>query len=212
MSRIIDLTGQIFGRLVVSHRYGNDGKNTTWLCNCECNGPKSANVIVQTYNLRMGKTVSCGCLRKEKVAISAKRHGMRGTKVYKTWINIKDRCYNPKAEAYKNYGGRGITVDDHWKESFENFYNDMGSPPSDEHSIERNDVYGNYTLSNCRWATTTEQSNNKRTSRKMTHDGITLTLSQWAKKVGITPCSLANRLDAGWTDSEALTTPKRGRR
>ena len=212
MATLIDLTGQQFGRLLVKNRHGLDGRNTTWDCQCSCGGPKAASVIVQSYNLRHGKTVSCGCVRKEKTLVTATQHGMRNTKAYRTWIGMKDRCYNENSVAYCNYGGRGIIVDEHWKESFETFYTDMGDPPSAGHSIERRDVNGNYTLSNCYWGTDEEQANNKRTSKRLTMNGTTLTVTQWAKRIGIAPCSLVNRLDAGWNVERALTTPKRGRK
>lgn len=212
MAALVDLTGQRFGRLTALHRHGKDGKNTTWLCQCSCGGPKSSSVIVQTYNLRHGKTVSCGCVRLEKTTAIATRHGQHRTKVYKTWVNMKDRCYNPAAAAYRNYGGRGIAVEEPWKSSFEAFYADMGDPPTNAHSIERRDVNGNYCPGNCHWATTDEQANNRRNNRKLTLNGITCTLTQWAAQIGITPCSLTNRLDAGWSVERALSTPKRGRR
>lgn len=212
MAGLIDLTGQRFGRLTVLHRHGKDGKNTTWLCQCDCGGPKSTGVVVQTYNLRHGKTVSCGCVRKEKTTVAATRHGLRNTKAYKTWVGMKDRCYNPEAASYANYGGRGIVVEEPWKSSFEAFHADMGNPPTSSHSIERRDVNGNYGPSNCHWATSDEQANNRRTNRRLTLNGVTQTLAQWAAQIGITSCSLANRLDAGWSVERALTTPKRGRR
>lgn len=212
MAGLIDLSGKSFGRLTVLRRYGKDGKNTTWLCKCSCGGPKSSSVIVQTYNLRHGKTVSCGCVRLEKTTAIATRHGQRNTKAYKTWVGMKDRCYNPEAAAYHNYGGRGIAVEEPWKSSFEAFHADMGDPPTGAHSIERQDVNGDYAPGNCHWATTSEQANNRRTNRKLTLNGTTRTLTQWAVQIGITPCSLANRLDAGWPTERALTMPKHSRR
>jgi hypothetical protein len=209
MPKLIDLSGQTFGRLTVVRRHGLDGRNTTWLCTCDCGGPKADEVIVQTYNLRHAKTVSCGCVRKENSAAATITHGMSETRVYHIWKMMLQRCTNPKADAYSNYGGRGITVDPSWHE-FEKFYADMGEPPSPKHTLEREDNNGNYTSSNCKWATDEEQANNRRTNVTLTLGERTMTKAQWARELGITDCSLQNRLDAGWSVERALTTKKRG--
>jgi len=83
---------------------------------------------------------------------------------YAAWQNMKSRCYNHHLDSYHNYGGRGITVCDRWKDSFENFLSDMGLKPSSDYSLDRIDPDGNYEPSNCRWADTKTQTNNKRKS------------------------------------------------
>jgi hypothetical protein len=98
-----------------------------------------------------------------------KTHGMHNTPEYRTWTGMKERCYNPSADSYKNYGGRGITVCDRWRDDFPAFYADMGPRPSENHSLDRRDTDGNYEPENCRWATRSEQQKNKRPMQRKTH-------------------------------------------
>ena len=99
-------------------------------------------------------------------------HGMSNLREYRTWSDIKTRCYNPKRKRYRNYGGRGIKVCDRWLESFENFYKDMGPRPSEEHSIDRIDVDGDYCPENCRWTTHRVQATNKTVENKTGYLGV----------------------------------------
>ena len=98
------------------------------------------------YKLVNGHTSSCGCLQKERFREASITHGLRHSTEYSIWTKMKQRCLNPKDRAYSNYGGRGITVCDRWKDSFENFYEDMGARPTLQHEIERNDNNGSYHL------------------------------------------------------------------
>tara|TARA_R110002020_G_scaffold275012_3_gene490248 strand:+ start:1663 stop:2124 length:462 start_codon:yes stop_codon:yes gene_type:complete len=93
------------------------------------------------------------------------KHGMQGTPIYEAWCGIKRRCYNKSSKDYNYYGGRGIKVCDKWKDSFLNFYRDMGEKPNKTYSIDRINVYGDYTPDNCRWADKTTQSINQRTRK-----------------------------------------------
>lgn len=130
--------------------------------------------------------------------------------LYRTYSNMKTRCYNPKNVAYKNYGGRGIKVCDRWLKSFWMFLVDMGEKPSPKHSLERIDNHGCYSKENCRWATPEEQANNMRPNVLLTHDGQTMTAAQWAKKTGINVATICARVhDFGLSHEEALTRPLR---
>lgn len=168
MARICDLTGITFGRLTVISFQGltADGK-AQWVCKCTCGHEKS----VTAANLKNGHVSSCGCLLSEEARRKADdniNHGQcrRGfmTPEYRTWLNIRQRCSNPKTTGFKDYGGRGIQVCERWKESFDNFFSDMGTRPP-KTSIDRIDNDGNYEPGNCRWATSVEQNNNKRRNK-----------------------------------------------
>src|SRR5215510_2760970 len=132
-------------------------------------------------------------------------HGLTGTRVYKTWRSMKERCLNPKNPSYKCYGGRGIKICERWL-SFENFLADMGDKPLGL-TLERKDNNGDYTPENCYWATAKEQARNRGTNRYLTYNGITKTLTEWAEEKGMSPAALARRLNAEWSLEEALTLP-----
>jgi len=119
---------------------------------------------------------------------------------------MRDRCYNPRDKRYDRYGARGIEVCDQWRHSFLTFYSDMGNKPSLDHQLDRinNDV--NYEPENCKWATRIEQCNNRRSNTYYTYNGQTMTLSQWARHVGINHDKLRQRVRRyGWSIEDALT-------
>ena len=135
---------------------------------------------------------------------------MEKTRVYKIWQKMKQRCTNPKAPNYAEYGGRGISICQEWSDSFEAFFLDMGHPPSDDHSLDRRENDGNYTKANCRWATRSEQQRNKRNSRSITFQGETKNVVEWAELYGLHYTTLARRVfHLGWDVERALTTPAR---
>lgn len=120
---------------------------------------------------------------------------------------MKQRIQNPKNTSYAKYGGRGIGMDPRW-EDFATFYEDMGNPPSDEHTLDRRDNNGVYSKANCRWATPAEQARNRRTNVYLELDGVSKTITDWATELGISPLTLRGRLNAGWPLEEALTLRK----
>lgn len=202
---ITQLTGQQFGRLTAIALDGKIGTHAAWKCVCQC-----GNVTrVRSNFLQSGKTKSCGCLQAEVSHDKAIRqfttHGQYDTPVYRTWLAMKARCLRPTHEAYPDYGGRGITICERWKDSFENFHSDMGDPPGPQYSIERNDVNGNYEPGNCKWATIVEQRRNTRVSARLTYNGVTKTLAEWAEETGIHRTTITTRLrKLKWSVARAL--------
>lgn len=161
MSRLVDLTGQRFGRWLVVGRGTPTHKRykpRPWACICECG--RSAEVPGD--NLKNGRSRSCGCLRREAITI----HGGSGTPAYRSWSGMLHRCYKTTNIGWENYGGRGIKVDKRWHD-FSNFLADMGERPPGK-SLDRIDVNGNYGPGNCRWADASEQSSNQR--KKITNN------------------------------------------
>lgn len=131
---------------------------------------------------------------------------------YSVWVGIKTRCLNPNDHGYPRYGGRGITICERWRDSFEAFLADVGRRPSPGHSIDRIDVNGHYEPGNVRWATPLEQSNNKRNNRTVTFQGVTRSVPDWARELGLTYATLKQRLRSGWPVEQAFTTPARNAR
>ena len=123
------------------------------------------------------------------------------------WADIVQRCTNPKREAYKDYGGRGIRVCDRWLGSSVNFVADMGPRPSPAHTIDRIDTNGNYEPSNCRWATWTEQQRNRRNNHTLTFRGETRCVAEWSEVLGVSKWTLHSRISMGWSTERTLSEP-----
>lgn len=133
------------------------------------------------------------------------RHGKSYEPEYRAFHDMHNRCNLPSIDAYKDYGGRGITVCDEW-DSFDVFYHDMGPRTSPKHSIDRKDNSLGYSKDNCRWATKQEQARNTRQCHLMTFNGETRCLTDWAAHFNMSPNTLTERLKKGWSVEDALTT------
>lgn len=202
-----DLTGRTFGRLKVTRlAHKNAAGVIYWRCQCSCGGVKN----VRTAHLLSGDIKSCRCLQAEITGVRATTHGhARGgklTREYVSWSQMLSRCLNTNDLKYADYGGRGITIDPLWTESFQAFYTDMGDCPP-RHTLDRINNDGPYAKWNCRWATPAEQVMNRRTTSILTHNGRTQTAMAWANEFGIRPTTLARRIRDGWTPKRALMTP-----
>lgn len=157
--KFIDITGQKFGRLTALRRSHMANNKWYWVCRCEC-GVERAFAGDQVRN---GHTKSCGCYRRDVSRQIKTIHGRKNTSEYIAWVGIVQRCTNPLNHAWPRYGGRGITMCETWRNSFEAFFQDMGPRPSVDYSIDRIDNDKGYSPDNCRWATATEQIANSRT-------------------------------------------------
>lgn len=203
----IDLTGHRYQALTVIKYSHHQGSGAHWICGCDC----GRITTVSGCNLRTGHAKSCGCLKNELIGKAHRTHGLVKIAEYKAWGDMKARCYNKKNSGFKNYGGRGITVCNEWKSSFEAFYKDMGPKPSPKHSLDRIEVNGNYEPANCKWSTRREQNNNKRNIVILTHEGETKTLLDWSESLNLPHNTLFMRLRKGWSIERALTTPLLGK-
>lgn len=193
-----------FGRLKVislSHKV----RSAYWTCKCSC----GKELVVSSVLLIHGKSKSCGCLGAE-IRRRAKRHGeligRHSSKEYIVWCNIQGRCSNPKNTSYDRYGERGIKVCQRWRESFENFLQDMGRAPSPQHSIDRVDNSKDYDPTNCKWSTRLEQANNRRSNVVINYNGERKTLKQWCLQLGIKYSDARKRIqDLKWPPEKAFT-------
>lgn len=197
------MIGARFGRLVVIADAGMMRGSRHWRCLCDCGTSHIAN----QSNLKSGKIKSCGCLHRDNLRKKNMSHGMTRTSEYRIWADMIKRCYNRKHPSYYHYGGRGIAVCDEWK-TFSGFISDMGFRPSREYSLDRIENNTGYSPANCRWATRAEQSNNKRTTIKLTAYGQSKTAKEWAEITGLNQKLITERKRRGWTDEAAVSMPK----
>lgn len=212
MAEIINLKGKIFGRLLVLKMAGKDKhRNILWTCQCECGIIKN----ISGVGLRTNQTKSCGCYHRDIVSkpnISSITHGKSISKIYNIWHGIKLRCYTKSSTSYKNYGGKGIIVCEEWKNSFEQFYKDMGDIPFEKAQIDRIDNNGPYSKENCRWVTSKQNCFNKSNNKYLTYKGETKLLIDWAIQYNFQRYTITNRLQQGWTIERILETPERRRK
>lgn len=185
MSRLKDITGQKFNRLLVVSRAENSksGK-ASWNCKCDCGNM----VVVWGSNLRNGHTQSCGCLQRERTSEASTTHGKTHTKIHTVWKTMKQRCFCKNHHKFKDYGGRGITVCDEWKNDFQAFYDYVSELPhfgEEGYSIDRINNDGNYEPGNVKWSTLKEQARNRRTCRYVYYNGEFLTIAELSEKTGV---------------------------
>jgi hypothetical protein len=208
MVALNDLTGQRFGRLTVLARAPSFSEGasarlrTAWHARCAC----GQETTVRGKDLTSGAIRSCGCLGSEVKSKKATTHGYshKGMSEYSTWVDIRKRCRSPNSRQYRDYGGRGISICERWAK-FENFLADIGRKPSPKHTIERINNDGPYAPWNCHWgATRRQQNNNKRNNRRITINGRTQTVAQWALEANISYGLLHSRLQRRWRSERLL--------
>lgn len=210
--KLENLTGQRFGRLIVIKQGKSTWKSnrTSWDCACNC-GNK---INVASKNLKNGRTQSCGCLMRDSARERGRKsikHGMEGTKPYKLWGCIKARCYNPNNPSYRNYGARGISMCEEWRNDFKMFYDwVIANGYGDGLQIDRIDKNGNYEPNNCRFITCKENQRNRRDNILITIGDETKTVSAWAEESGINYHTMLHRVKCGWGEERLLKQTKRG--
>jgi hypothetical protein len=183
--------------LSIARKPGAVEKMADCICYCGTHFSASASKV------NRGQTRSCGCQRRVATIARLTTHGLRNTREYRAWCAMRDRCTNPKAQRYADYGGRGIKVCDRWRNSAENFATDMGPCP-DGLTLERNDVNGDYEPGNCRWATVVEQNRNRRNSIIVTYQGRSMNLADVADASGIAYKRLMGRVKRGMSADDAV--------
>ena len=218
MAAALDIVGTVYGRLKVIERSAPaiySGKPATrWLCQCECGNTP----IVATNALRTGHTQSCGCLASdiagERAGTLTLRHGhdrrSKRSPTYSTWVSMWRRCTDPGDRSYARYGGRGVTVCDQWR-LFERFLADLGERPLGTTIDRFPNAKGNYEPDNCRWATRSQQSNNKSDNRIVRYREQDMTLAQAVSAAGriVSWDTAWARLHRGWAVARAVETPPR---
>lgn len=198
-SRSLLFPGAKFGMLTIIEKYLDDPKiGDLWYTECEC-----GNKTIKNGKRLLSGTISCGCMC--HAHNSHPKHGKHGHPLYRRWSSMKTRCMNKNQPAYKNYGGRGISVCKEWVDSFEAFYEwAINNGFSENLSLDRIDVNGDYSPENCRWATPSEQSNNRRKNHIITVCAESLTIAQASEKYGVRPDTILARIRRGWSDEESV--------
>lgn len=198
MGKVKDITGIKYERLTPVSFVGIKNHKAMWLCKCDC----GKETVVSSSNLQSGTTRSCGCFKEEKRIESRYKHGGEPKRLYHIWCGMRQRCENKKSHKYRIYGGRGISVCDEWKgnNGFVEFRKwALSHGYSDDLSLDRIDVNGNYEPQNCRWATAKEQALNTRFNKFYNGLGMSKRASEWAEYFGINRVTFYKRLRRGLT-------------
>jgi hypothetical protein len=195
-----DLTGQTFGMLTALHPEYSTGKTWAWRYQCQCgkNTVKLGSDV--TKEVKRSGTPNCGCVTNQLISKANRTHGMSKHPAFAVWRSMLDRCKLPSHQAWKNYGGRGISVCGRWQEAFENFWADMGPGYRRGLDLDRVDNNGPYSPENCRWVDRRSNTMNKRSSIRL------VDVPALSAASGIGRSTLYNRIRQGWGLDE-LTRP-----
>lgn len=189
------------------------GRGYLWKCQCEC-GNETISAPLKLIN---GKTKSCGCAKRERIKadplFDRTKHGGKNERLYRIWRGMKQRCENKENRDFKNYGGRGITVCNEWKNDYAVFRKwALDNGYLDDLTIERKDVDKGYCPENCTWIPAKMQAKNRQTSKWVEYNGERRIVSEWAEIYGIEPCTIYNRLRLGWSFEKAVSVPVKHKR
>lgn len=178
MSHSKDLIGKVFGYLTVISKNSSGTGSVFWNCKCKC----GKIIKVSSGRLNSRNVTSCGCSKRNRIIEQSTTHGLSNTRLYKIWCGMKKRCYNQNSKPYKNYGGRGISICSEWVNNFQAFYDwSINNGYSEDLTIERKDVYGNYCCDNCCWIPLKNQTKNQRKTIRYILFGIEKPLVEWCE-------------------------------
>lgn len=198
----LDLIGKDIGAFTILEKVSRGrGKNVLWKVRCNCGREK----YLEYGHIKSGSTKSCGCQQRTLQSQAKIKHGKTFSREYRIWLGMKNRCKDHDNPDWGRYGARGIRVCEQWMD-FRNFYEDMGDCPP-EMTLDRKDNDLGYFKENCRWATGSEQSRNRRSNRLLTYSGKTMPMVAWAEARNMPPERLQQRLARGWDMEEALILP-----
>lgn len=200
-SRLKNITGQKFNYLTVLSRAENlpNSRATRWNCLCDCGNTK----VINGSSLKSGRTTSCGCFVK-KINTT---HGYSKHPLFQSWQAMVKRCINKKDPAYKNYGGRGISVCEEWLHSPNQFIADMNPRPLGL-ELDRIDNNKGYSKENCKWSTRKEQCTNRRSTILITFNNQTNSILEWSRITGINRRTITQRLSKNWNLERVFTPAK----
>ena len=199
--KALNLLNQKFHKLLVVEKVKNKSNKTMWRCLCDCGNE----ILVSTSNLRCNRVKSCGCLKIEKLINRSTTHNQRHTNLYEVWKSMKQRCFNPQNASYKNYGARGITVCNEWKNSFTSFYEwSILNGYNEGLTIDRINNNSSYCPKNCRWVDRKIQANNSRWNKHIIINGKDDTQANWLRFYNIPYYKYYKLIKSGLSESEAI--------
>ncbi|ABK45339.1 conserved hypothetical protein [Magnetococcus marinus MC-1] len=213
----LNMVGKVIGRLVVLSPFNTSKPGRHWKCRCECGFETIQSTSKLNEAVKKGKNIGCKCAREASILKAAKaavqilrKHGLNHSKLHWMYDNMMKRCYRPETNRYERYGGRGIGVCQEWRDDRSAFYTwaleqgwEVGL------SIDRIDVDGDYTPTNCRFIPIERQASNTSRNRYLEWNGKRQTVSDWARELGVRPQALQHRVDRGWNLHRMFTQPFR---
>lgn len=206
MPTLHDLTGEVFDNITIIKRLGSSKiGRVTWVCQCIC----GSMLTLDSQQLQRIKYLSCGCHKKtvEKIRKYRKFNNnhkpVKRKKVYTAWANILSRCRNPNATGHKSVKKQSITFDERWL-SFDEFYKDVGEPPSSEHILERIDRTKGFYKENYHWIHKNQKQWDRIDTRMLSCNGFTYSIYEWAELTNLSPNCISMRLLRGWPINRAL--------